>query len=293
MQKHPDVGNWIDFWKATKNFPAKKSVRDQAQAWNERWNRLPDGMPSRKMAMGRRKRMARIFEMLDVASFSLQGSRILDIASGPGAVSIPFAHAGATVTALDISGKALERLHAEAEQHSLSIKTLECSWHAANIDKLGLRNGFDLVFAANTPALKEPRDFERMIACSNNICYYEHTLHSGGHLRMKHPAPLLKILNGAQAQRIGSEMSWFLYGFMYLYLSGYRPLLKIDSHKRRAKLGWEEAASRIIQWREHTRSGTASLKRKLREYFQGTAVDGMCGINSEGYSGRMVWKVKL
>jgi hypothetical protein len=292
MQKQTEVENWIKYWKSTKRFPGRKTVREQADAWNERWSRQPSGMVRSGKAKDRQKRMTGIFEMLDAMNFTVEGARILDIGCGPGAVSIPFARAGAEVTALDVSDRALERLQAEAVKEKLSIRTLQSSWWTANIDKLGLSNQFDLVFATNTPALKDADCFERMIACSRNCCYYGHTLHSGGHMRMNHPEPLQKILSGTQAQRVSSEMSWFLYGFIYVYLKGYQPVVRIDRSERNMKLDWQKAADRTIRWCELSGGCTTGTKKKIRDYFRSIAADGICRMSGEGYSGRMAWKVK-
>ncbi len=292
MQKKMDVTSWLDYWESSKRFPNKKSEREHADSWNERWRRSANGMAKHMTAAKKRKRMDEIFAMLDEAGFKVKGARILDVGCGPGAISIPFAKAGAKVTSLDISKIALERLQTDAEKEGLSIETIEQSWWTANIDKLKLRNGFDLVFVTSTPAVKDAAGFDRMNACSRNYCYYSHSIRSGGHMHIDHHELFDKIPIKEPSRHISSEMSWFMYGFMYLYLNGHRPLIRINHHQMNMDLEWEEAANQAIRSLEFTGACTAATKRKIREYYQKTAVNGKCHTRAEGCSGMMVWNVK-
>jgi SAM-dependent methyltransferase len=287
MQQSTNVKNWISCWKSSKGKPDAMSKLGSVELWNQRADNFAKVLDPRK----KQKRMEEIFSLLDEAGFVVKGSRVLDIGCGPGAISIPLARAGATVTSLDISYKALEYLKANADREGLPIETIESHWWTADIDKLGLRNKFDLVIVSATPAIRDLETFERMIACSRNYCYYSHFLPGGRN--KSHQEALQNILKKESPRGQRGSMSGFIYNFMYLYLNGYRPLVRVNHNRKKTAVDWEEAADRAIKNLERTEKCTAAIKKKIREYYKTSAVDGKYHSVSEGYSGMMVWNVNL
>jgi len=69
------------------------------------------------------------------------GMRFLDVASGPGALSIPAARLGARVLATDISPGMLEMLNKRARDERLSVETRVMDGHALDLDD----DSFDVV----------------------------------------------------------------------------------------------------------------------------------------------------
>jgi ubiquinone/menaquinone biosynthesis C-methylase UbiE len=67
--------------------------------------------------------------------------RLLDVASGSGAVSLAAARLGANVTAVDISPVMVERLETRARQEGLSLEARVMDGHALDLE----HNSFDLV----------------------------------------------------------------------------------------------------------------------------------------------------
>ncbi|MFA5221373.1 MAG: methyltransferase domain-containing protein [Methanoregula sp.] len=291
MQQQQNVKNWLGCWKSTKGFFSERSDSEQAESWNKRWSQPRDGMAMRMTPGRKQKRMDEIFELLDEAGCKVKGARVLDVGCGPGATSIPFAKAGAKVTSLDISTTALERVRKEAEKEGLSIETVESSWWTADIDKLGLRDKFDLVFVTSTPAVRDAGCFDRMIGCSRKYCYYSFSLGNGGHMQMDNRDIFENVLKRDPPRYSSGKGSLFVNGFMYLYLMGYRPLVRIDHHRRNVAVDWEEAADRMIKSLGRTEPCTAATKKKIRNYYKTSAVDGKFPSVSEGYSGMMVWNV--
>ena len=292
MNTHQSINHWIDCWKASKPFFNKTSDSEQAETWNKRWTQADSsgtGMGSIKQ-----KQMDDIFELLEEAGVNLEGASILDIGSGPGGTAIPFARAGATVTALDISKSALERLKRLADEESLNIKTIESSWWNTDIDRLDLRKKFDLVFVTSTPAVKDADGFDRMMACSRGHCYYSFFLQGGGPLAMDREA-LFRDVIGRESKRTAGKEAVFLNGFMYLYLLGHRPLVRVRHHEKNMASGWEEMAERTIRNVECMDTCSDADKEKIRVYFRNASVDGQYTeytARREHYTGMMVWEVK-
>lgn len=287
-----NIKNWVDFWKSSKGFFDNKSDMEQAEFWDTQWGRTDRGI-GKNLKPGRKKsRMTEIFEILDNAGFKIKGSSILDIGSGPGATAIPFAEAGAKVTALDISSTALERLQTYADKKGLDVKTVAASWWTADIDKLGLRNRFDLVFVTSTPAVKDAECLDRMLACSKGFGFYSFFIQNNGFGPMIDDEIVHKILKKPGPKNTSKKGSLFINAFMYLYLLGYRPIVKILQNRRNISMDWEEAADHTIRSLERFDPCTATVKRKIREYYESYAVDGKYRAKHSGYSGMMAWKMK-
>ena len=275
---------WVNCWKSMGGESFQVSDEVQADLWNKRSDGFgKDGDEERQI-----KKTEEFFEILKKAGFSPKGANVLDIGCGPGSHSIPLAKAGATVTSLDISRGMLDRLCETAEKEGLPVRTYECSWWTADIDKLGFRNAFDLVIASKTPGIRDVETFNRMMACSRNYCYY------GGFLS-KHPGKIpediyVKILE--ESPKLNPLSSGFLYPFVYLYTLGIHPVINLSNRTVKFDEPWAEAADKTIESLRINQELSDETVSKIREYFRDNSVNGVYNSDYETYSGMMVWSVK-
>ncbi len=100
------------------------------------------GLRSRDYALHRHGPPARWYERL--ASFApIEGSRVLDLATGPGTVALELARRGATVTGIDIAAPQIEAAIHRAEELSLSDRA---SFRVGRAEDTGAdAEAFDLV----------------------------------------------------------------------------------------------------------------------------------------------------
>ena len=61
---------------------------------------------------------------------------------------------------------------------------------------------------------------------------------------------------------------------MYLYLAGYRPLIKLRHNEWDMVMDWSEAADDTIGFLESSNPFTSTNKDEIREYYKSLAVDG-------------------
>lgn len=285
MQQKKDIENWIKCWNAWKEPDTRIDELGSAELWNKTWGKRSEDTTKRLDRKKKKNLTEVILRMLDEAGFHPDGVQVLDIGCGPGTLSIPIARAGAHVTSLDISSKALEHIKCIAEREDLPIEPVECSWWTADIDTLGFRKKFDLVIGSMTPSIKDIETFDRMRACSRKYCYYSGSV--PGRKNMFHDELYKSVLKTDLPRQTHGE-SWFLYYFMYLYLNGNRPLVRI--HEMRPNvIDWEEAADREIRSLARRATCTEEIIKKIRDYYEQSAVNGTCRSQSRGYLGMMVW----
>jgi SAM-dependent methyltransferase len=288
-QPDRDIKNWIDCYRTWTGPETGVQRIGSAGFWNRAWKERTTDRPKKPESEGRRKadnRATVILDLLGGSGFCVKNARILDIGCGPGPLALPLAKAGAKVTALDISSEALRYVREKAESGGNKIETIECSWWDADIDDLGLRNRFDLVIASMTPSIKDLETFNRMAECSKRYCYYSGSLPGGRNMALQE---IYKTILGPDFPPKREGGPWFLYYFMYLYLNGYQPLVRIHHHRQRKDEEWEEAAGQAIRYVDRIKPCTTALQKKIRNYYQERSVDGKVPVRSDGYMGMMVW----
>lgn len=285
MKANQNIKTWIDCWKESSSSSTWLKKMGSVDLWEQRAEGFAKRLGPKKKPQ---KRTAEVFDLVAELGFKAKGARVLDIGCGPGRIAVPLAEAGAKVTGIDISGNALEFLRANAEEQGLSIKTIQSSWWDVDIDRLGLRNKFDLVIASMTPSVKDPKTFEKMIACSKKYCFHSAFLRN---YRGNFADDGVQKIIQAEEKKHPDGASPFVFNFMYLYLGGYRPLVRLQHGKRRTVTPWEEAAENTIRF--HGRKSSPAICRKIRDYYKSVAVDGKYRSVTEIFTGMMAWNVKV
>jgi SAM-dependent methyltransferase len=296
MQNNNDILRWSACWKATTSAvheePDEKKLAD---AWDKRWEKRPETPGPGPDAEHMRRAAQETIDFLKESGFRPAGSTVLDIGCGPGVLSLPLAREGAEVTSLDISPRTLERLGETAKKENLSLTTKACSWWSADIDELGLRNGYDLVIASRTPAINDAETLEKMMACSRKFCYYSSFLNVG-----ENPVhrDILKLLNpeaeNVEDRRKHAHNAYtMVFPFMYLYLFGYHPLVRLNDVQRDTTPDWKKEAEQAIRFFGHEHELDDGKKEKIRNYFRDAEKDGHQPHMSGGEChGMMTWKVQ-
>lgn len=281
LQQNDNLKNLTECWlKATKNTGFTDECRTA-----EFWNRRSAGYAKNVKSGEKQRRTEDILGFLKESGFNPKSAKILDIGCGPGTLSIPLAKEGADVTAVDISSGMLDKLKETVKNESLSVDIVECSWWTADIDKLGFRGKFDLVLASMTPAVKDLQSLERMMSCSRGLCYYSNFLKRGEDKAFQ------EIFSFTGKENPAGHGNGMMYPFMYLYLQGYLPNLKINHSVWKDDLLWEEAAEKMSDFIGRGQECDEETNVKIKEYFKKASSNGRYCSESDVYTGMMVWKV--
>lgn len=143
----------------------------------------------------------------------------LDIGCGGGKYSLALAKDVREVAGTDVSGRMLEAARRYARKEQLSnVNFYKEDWQTADIDALGFRGRFDLVFAHMTPAIADYGTLDKMNACAKGHCF------------LVKPARREDAVQDAaflRAGLLGREQldEAVMNTFAYLWLKGYEPEL--------------------------------------------------------------------
>lgn len=194
----------------------------------------------------------------------------LDVGCGSGIYSFAMAPLMKAVVGTDISPKMIEFAKQQAKSLTLTNTKFNCcDWALADIDALGFRTAFDLVFAHLTPAICDFSTLDKMNSCSKRFCFIEKPTRR----RDKIQSGVFELLELSDFEKKSDDDIVNL--FDYLWSSGYCPELFYRIEQWQIRRPIEKA----VQW--HT--NRARLKKTLSpaeeaavgEYLQNIAVDGM------------------
>ena len=86
----------------------------------------------------------------------LNGKSFLDVGCGAGVYALALAKAGGRAVGVDISPRMIEHAKERADTDGIANAEFAClNWSDADIDALGYRGAFDVVFAHMTPAVSD------------------------------------------------------------------------------------------------------------------------------------------
>jgi SAM-dependent methyltransferase len=295
MDKNENLDNWIKCWK--ESAPNTQAPPDESRM-AEMWNKRSDTFGRDRKGGRMHKRTENIFALLKNAGFNPEGAKVLDIGCGPGTLAIPLAKAGAEVTAIDIASGMLDRLRKTTEEENLAIDARELSWWTADIDELGFRKQFDLVLASMTPSINGVESFERMMACSKDLCYYSNFVQRGRNPAHEEIRRLLEKNETKDGEarsdrppRPHGPGNGLFFPFMYLYFSGYCPEVKIVNSEHMVEKSPEDAAERTIEMMSRDKTPDEETVEIIRNYYKNASENGTYRPGSSTYTGMMVWKI--
>ncbi|NLD56825.1 MAG: class I SAM-dependent methyltransferase [Methanomicrobiales archaeon] len=273
--------NWTEFWQQAVGQKTKGGPM-QAGFWDSR-----AGQFAKKPAGREEDRLFGVLDLIGQTGLVTEGASVLDIGAGTGALAIPLAKRGARVTAVDFSAEMLRHLtNRAAEEKAVIEQTVHLSWDEIDLDDLGFRKNFDLVIASMTPAVQTPQTFGLMLEAAKGVCYY-----SGWIDRRWDPAyhELYRMLFNEEFRQTSHG---FPYPFMYLYLNGYRPIVRIRQDVWKGDETVEEMVDTVAGFFSATKEIDASMKERMWDYFTARATEGKYSSQTTATTGTMVWDMR-
>lgn len=228
------------------------------------------------------------FLKLMADSFSLDHTmRTLDIGCGSGVYSLALAPLVQEVVGVDISPRMIEAAQGRSQALSLSNTSFCCMpWAGADMDALGFRGAFDVVFAHMTPAVCDYETFDKLNACSRNLCMVE-----------KPTRRTDQVLDGAFRQiglePKGANAGDMVQSFAYLWAKGYAPQFYYRDEVWESQKPVEDTAAWCIDRARLQKELTPAEENSITGYVKGLAVNGLVHEITKTTRVTMIWRVSL
>lgn len=135
------------------------------------WNKRAPSFNNHARREESRELRRRVVENIARKAGLDQSGAVLDIGCGPGNHALEMAHLAGSVEAFDIAPKMIALAQENAVQDGCTNTHFQVlDWNSADLDSLGWRKKFQLVFASRTPAVNDRSALEKMIAASCGSC---------------------------------------------------------------------------------------------------------------------------
>ena len=147
--------------------------RHTRESWDLRAQSWENGLRSNEAKRQRsEQRVAATAEFLRAHGLLGPDCEAIDIGCGPGRFVAEFARTAKHVVGTDLSPQMLEYAQAFSREQGLeNTSFVPCDFKQADLDELGWRGRFDLVFTSITPAVSGSAGLEKAIAMSRGWCF--------------------------------------------------------------------------------------------------------------------------
>ncbi|MBE6022582.1 MAG: class I SAM-dependent methyltransferase [Cellulosilyticum sp.] len=209
----------------------------------------------------------------------------LDIGCGTGRYSFAMAKKISHSVGIDLSGKMIE--YARQIEKKLSYKNTDFywkDWARVDIDEIGFRKAFDIVFAHMTPAISDYGSFEKMIACSRKYCIME-----------KHSRRTDSILDevfGSIGLEKGTQSDEALiYIFATLWNMGYSPKIQYRTQVHKSLKTREDMTAWSMDRAKLRKELTAGEEEKMMQVIDSHTISGMVEETMSSTIVSIYWEV--
>lgn len=212
-----ELNHHLDIWQSRKHSGMKHGSAD----WDKRsfgWVKELAEDPVRAARSARR--VSETAKYLRSRGLLTPEQSVIDIGCGPGRFVAEFARTAGNVTGTDISPQmcAFGKEYADSLGLDNVIYT-PCDFSSTDIDKMGWRGAFDLVFSSITPALSSVEALKKSEAMSRGWCFQSNFIKVTDELTDK----VLKEVLPEELQPLERNLRSFYTLFNVLLLEGKEP----------------------------------------------------------------------
>jgi SAM-dependent methyltransferase len=276
-----------DYWAMLWHEERSKSLyglQKQEKAGAAWWDQRAEFFAKKTLEENEHNRQARIMSTLERNGFLKANIEMLDIGSGPGNFALLVAPHVKRVVALDPSSKMLKIMEKRAANKGVkNIEAVNLTWEEVDIDKLGWRKRFGLVFAALTPGIHDVETLQKMIDASSNGCFYSSFCRCEDYALKD----LWRILYAEEMPPIPADI---FYIFHLLYAWGYVPILELHKQHTEKMVSMDEAEQQLALLMEPYPK-VKGLQEQIRSYLQQKSNNGVFNRVRDYVEGNLIWTV--
>jgi SAM-dependent methyltransferase len=198
----------------------------------------------------------------------MKGKRFLDVGCGAGVYALALAKEGGNALGVDISPRMIEHAKERALTDGIPNAEFDCvNWQDADIDALGYRGAFDVVFAHMTPAVCDFDTFEKLNACSRGVCLVEKPTR-------RSDVVLDEALSRIGIGDNGKYNSDIENTFSYLWNKGYCPAFYYHKEVWNSERTTEDMIAWCTDRARLRRNLNAEDEQTIRQFIESLALDG-------------------
>lgn len=232
------------------------------------------------------ERVEKVLSCITSRGYIGKNMSALDIGSGNGVFTIPFAKEFAKVTSLDVVRPMQDVIRQRAKEEGITnIEYVTANWREMDLDTYGMRDYFDLVLCSINPrAVCNFETLNKMNQASKAGCCL---MTFAGRKKGNHGEDLQKIILGKILKTTGGND--IIFPFNVIYHMGGEPELSYS------KVSWEyaqnpnKAVENICHSYWRFVDIDDDIRKKVEKYVMENLEDGMYVDRSEHLIGIMVW----
>ncbi|MFY1634866.1 class I SAM-dependent methyltransferase [Solwaraspora sp. WMMB335] len=228
----------------------------------------------------------------------LTNADVLDVGAGAGRYALRIARHAARVQLTDISGRMLAHARANADTATgpAALDYTRLDWSTADLDALGWRAAFDVVFASMVPVVRSREGIDRMTAASRSWCVVNRTIR----MRDTIAQHIERELGVGDRYDARNDTAYPLALINYLWLRGHLPTVAYVEHHTTTRYTLDEATARYAgPFEAVPRGRTRQREGELRRIISRAAVavagdgdgDGAIIAENEQVTAVITWRV--
>lgn len=269
-------------------------VEHTRQVWNERaheWERELQQDEERRLRSD--KRVQATAAWLRSRGILGPDQEAIDIGCGPGRFVAEFAKTARHVVGTDLSNQML--IYGEQYARSIGVENtsyVDADFQTADIDALGWRGRFDLVFSSITPAINGKTGLDKLMAISCGWCFNSCFVNFEDKLEQ---ALVREILGQEPKTGWNPHWHWFYALFNLLLLDGYFPEVTYYREEKAGTIAAGEEAARGYASRlsELYSVPEGGLVPQITKYLEFHAdLDGMIARDDVTVYGWILWDTR-
>lgn len=284
LEKITEGSFWEEIWERSNQKQKKKVVNYQENI--NMWNRRAETFAKDTDNETNEDRRNKVFQFLEDCGLELAAATVLDLGCGPGNYALPMAQQGAQVTALDPAMSMLDLVKEKASLEGIdNISYSKEPWEEVDLDSLGWRGKFDLVFASMSPGVSDIVTLKKMISASKNLCYL--SKFAGKRHNNLHDKIWSRIFTRPRVNySTNLSVLWNI-----LYAWGYYPNIKFVPTHWVNEEPIAEMEARMKSWFFGHQGLPANYELIIRDVLEEIAVNGLVREEVETTIGMIVWQI--
>ena len=246
------------------------TVQHTKELWNERAHEWAKGLQEEERRARSDKRVAATAAWLRARGILTPDQDVIDIGCGPGRFVAEFARTAHHAVGTDLSGQMLAYGAQYAKEIGVeNTSYVEADFKEADLDALGWRSRFDLVFSSITPAIGGS-GLEKLMEMSRGWCFNSCFVRFEDELETE---LVRNVLNREPKRTQNGHWHWFYALFNLLLLEGYFPETAYYKEEKNAVVPADETTAQACAERLAKEYGleTEPLRGQIARYLESQA----------------------